>query len=87
MACGSKSKITETLRAGVSSLVARHGQAQRLAADIANQVAYEILTTTQPVTGLICGRFITQYGLRLSPAIPGSRVRTCTPGLLVVPFP
>ena len=64
-----------------------HNRAQRVAANTANDVAYEILTTTQPITGLVCGRFIREFRRQLRVKIPGSEVRTCTPGIRVVPFP
>lgn len=62
-------------------------RAQREAANTANDVAYEILTTTHPVTGLVCLRFRNEYRLRLKQRIKGAEVSDCQTGVRIVHFP
>ena len=62
-------------------------RAQRAAANTANDVAYEILSTTAPVTGLVCLKFRKEYRLRLKRKVRGAEVGTCKPGVRIVHFP
>lgn len=62
-------------------------RAQRVSANVANEVAYGILTTTERVTALACGQFRKRANFLLGRRIRGAKVSTCHPGVPVVTFP
>ena len=62
-------------------------RAQRISANVANDVAYEVLTASAPVTGLMCLEFIAKAHRQLRERIWGATVSACNPGTPRVTFP
>ncbi len=62
-------------------------RAQRVSANVANDVAYLLLTTTSPVTGQVCEDFKRDANVLMDLRIRGAKVTSCSEGTPIVRFP
>ncbi len=62
-------------------------RAQRVSANVANDIAYQLLTTTTPVTGEVCKKFRQNANVLFWARIRGAKVTSCREDTPVVRFP